>query len=35
MTGATSRRAKDHHTLAWLEAHPALDGEDVPERWGN
>jgi DNA helicase-2/ATP-dependent DNA helicase PcrA len=37
MTGATPRRAKDliDRTLAWLDAHPVPEGEDVPERWGD
>ena len=36
MTGAAARRAKEliDRILAWLEANPVPEGEDVPERWG-
>jgi DNA helicase-2/ATP-dependent DNA helicase PcrA len=37
MTGTAPRRAKDlvDRTVAWLDAHPIPEGEDLPERWGD
>jgi DNA helicase-2/ATP-dependent DNA helicase PcrA len=37
MTGTAPRRAKDlvDRTVAWLDAHPLPEGEDLPERWGD
>lgn len=36
MSGGAPKRASDliDRTLAWLDAHPVPEGEDVPEEWG-
>jgi DNA helicase II / ATP-dependent DNA helicase PcrA len=36
MSGAAPQRAKQliARTMAWLDANPVPEGEDVPERWG-